>query len=431
MTRRRRIALVAFAYVACGAIVSVLVAWWIVLDTPLDGEAPETRGHPLLDLRPEGLEFERLVRRETPGMTYVGGSHKAGAPQRPTPDTGSSPASGDSAAALPRVVGSTPTITMGRFYSAGWPLRCVTGASFFAEGGDLGLPGERRASALRGAIPALQLQPQWTLPRDHVYPNVLPIRPILGGLLVNAAFFGALLWALARVYRGLLRLAAMLARRWISWRRARGRGRGQQDAADPARKPAGSGASSLSSLARVLLGALARAIVIGAVLSLISGVLWPLHRISRSDWDYLPWAGNLKSIVYRGFLVIDPWITTNSCLDTEAMDPAVAFGFPFAATTGGPGPRTRVGTSRFDFDPARAEVQVRPSQSPKLFVTVPLVPWVPGILANLACWTTVAIAGIIGARFTRRLWRRRMDRCTTCGYELVGLSTCPECGMGT
>jgi hypothetical protein len=43
-------------------------------------------------------------------------------------------------------------------------------------------------------------------------------------------------------------------------------------------------------------------------------------------------------------------------------------------------------------------------------------------------WIPVVGAGAVAAVIWRRELRRRPGMCGTCGYELVGLGVCPECG---
>lgn len=59
--------------------------------------------------------------------------------------------------------------------------------------------------------------------------------------------------------------------------------------------------------------------------------------------------------------------------------------------------------------------------------SLPLIPYWPGFLLN-----TLLFAAILAAPLTiipiRRGLRARRGRCPRCGYELLGLPRCPECG---
>jgi hypothetical protein len=59
---------------------------------------------------------------------------------------------------------------------------------------------------------------------------------------------------------------------------------------------------------------------------------------------------------------------------------------------------------------------------------VPIAPVPLAFLANTLLYAAI-LAGIFFApQVIRRHLRRRHGRCTTCGYQLAGIATCPECG---
>ena len=59
---------------------------------------------------------------------------------------------------------------------------------------------------------------------------------------------------------------------------------------------------------------------------------------------------------------------------------------------------------------------------------LPIVPFVPGFLADVLfyAWTSWLI--LFGPFTVRGQLRRRHGRCVRCGYDLAGLEACPECG---
>jgi len=63
---------------------------------------------------------------------------------------------------------------------------------------------------------------------------------------------------------------------------------------------------------------------------------------------------------------------------------------------------------------------------------LPYRPIVPGFLANTGIWTgawmLVLAPVVLLAAWWRRARRRKRGACPGCGYELAGLSGCPECG---
>ena len=61
---------------------------------------------------------------------------------------------------------------------------------------------------------------------------------------------------------------------------------------------------------------------------------------------------------------------------------------------------------------------------------LPLAPCWPGLLVDTALLAIPMALLVLGARRTRRLWRRRRGCCPQCGYDLRGgdAGGCPECG---
>jgi hypothetical protein len=69
---------------------------------------------------------------------------------------------------------------------------------------------------------------------------------------------------------------------------------------------------------------------------------------------------------------------------------------------------------------------LRPSLRPRPYFLA-IEPRPVGLLANTLLFAPV-LALIVFARDIRRYIRLRHGRCTRCGYNLVGLARCPECG---
>lgn len=65
-------------------------------------------------------------------------------------------------------------------------------------------------------------------------------------------------------------------------------------------------------------------------------------------------------------------------------------------------------------------------------IVLPLIPIWPNVIFNTAFWSLVAFALMHTATSTHRgisrAVRRSKGRCPSCGYDIHGLSTCPECG---
>lgn len=68
-----------------------------------------------------------------------------------------------------------------------------------------------------------------------------------------------------------------------------------------------------------------------------------------------------------------------------------------------------------------------PSQQP---LRLPLSPIWPGLLVDTAFYGTLAWLAAFGPGAARRFVRRRRNACAGCGYDLRGLTRCPECGEG-
>jgi hypothetical protein len=62
---------------------------------------------------------------------------------------------------------------------------------------------------------------------------------------------------------------------------------------------------------------------------------------------------------------------------------------------------------------------------------IPLAPVPLAFIANTLLYAVVLAGVFIVPPSLRRRARRRRGRCTTCGYQLAGLTTCPECGSVT
>lgn len=61
--------------------------------------------------------------------------------------------------------------------------------------------------------------------------------------------------------------------------------------------------------------------------------------------------------------------------------------------------------------------------------TLPLHPIGAGLAANALLFGLVIFCLVAAPRALRRWFRARRGRCTGCGYLLVGLARCPECGL--
>ena len=61
---------------------------------------------------------------------------------------------------------------------------------------------------------------------------------------------------------------------------------------------------------------------------------------------------------------------------------------------------------------------------------LPLLP-LSGFLVDTAFWGGAAFVVWSVPSFVRRRVRRRRGRCVRCGYELVGVAVCPECGTSS
>lgn len=59
---------------------------------------------------------------------------------------------------------------------------------------------------------------------------------------------------------------------------------------------------------------------------------------------------------------------------------------------------------------------------------IPLMPVWPGFVINSLVYAALAGSAVFGPGVVRRSARRRSGRCVMCGYEVVGLARCPECG---
>lgn len=60
--------------------------------------------------------------------------------------------------------------------------------------------------------------------------------------------------------------------------------------------------------------------------------------------------------------------------------------------------------------------------------TMPIFPIWSGLLVNTALYASLVWLATFGLGIARRAKRTRRGRCAECGYELAGLTKCPECG---
>ena len=61
--------------------------------------------------------------------------------------------------------------------------------------------------------------------------------------------------------------------------------------------------------------------------------------------------------------------------------------------------------------------------------TIPLRPLPLGLLVSTLAWSPVGFALLVGAGHLRTRSRKRRGLCTACGYNIVGVTRCPECGV--
>lgn len=61
---------------------------------------------------------------------------------------------------------------------------------------------------------------------------------------------------------------------------------------------------------------------------------------------------------------------------------------------------------------------------------LPVRPIWSRLLINIAFWSLVVAGAAFGPKLVRRSWRRHRRQCVKCGYQLVPVGTCPECGLG-
>ena len=62
-------------------------------------------------------------------------------------------------------------------------------------------------------------------------------------------------------------------------------------------------------------------------------------------------------------------------------------------------------------------------------MAIPLRPLPLGLLVSTLSWSPVGFALIFGVRQLRTRSRKRRGLCTACGYAIVGVARCPECGV--
>lgn len=61
--------------------------------------------------------------------------------------------------------------------------------------------------------------------------------------------------------------------------------------------------------------------------------------------------------------------------------------------------------------------------------TIPLRPLPLGLLVTTLAWSPVGFVLIVGVRHVRTRRRKRRGLCIICGYAIVGVTRCPECGV--
>ena len=111
-----------------------------------------------------------------------------------------------------------------------------------------------------------------------------------------------------------------------------------------------------------------------------------------------PWGGLCTDV-----LDVDSGVATGPSIVTQVWDSSLHRGIPFP--------------------PARSMA----GRDVRLPVKVVWVPMTMSVAALGALWAA-PLLGAMGARAWRRSKRRRGLRCEFCGYSLVGVLICPECG---
>jgi hypothetical protein len=61
--------------------------------------------------------------------------------------------------------------------------------------------------------------------------------------------------------------------------------------------------------------------------------------------------------------------------------------------------------------------------------SIPLRPLPLGLLVCTLAWSPVGFALIVGGGRLRARLRKRRGLCTACGYNITGVTRCPECGV--
>lgn len=92
------------------------------------------------------------------------------------------------------------------------------------------------------------------------------------------------------------------------------------------------------------------------------------------------------------------------------------------------------GASRRATQPANPP-QLAGLKPPRVFLsdaasarTLPISPIWIGLFANTAFYASLIWLTVLGFGLARRAYRTRRGLCAECGYELAGLTKCPECG---
>jgi hypothetical protein len=76
-------------------------------------------------------------------------------------------------------------------------------------------------------------------------------------------------------------------------------------------------------------------------------------------------------------------------------------------------------------------IPIRRSRDPQLMPprSIPLRPLPLGLLVCTLAWSPVGFALIVGGGRLRARLRKRRGLCTACGYNITGVTRCPECGV--
>ncbi len=136
-----------------------------------------------------------------------------------------------------------------------------------------------------------------------------------------------------------------------------------------------------------------------------------------ANWNYLP--HGMKDLVRKGVLRSD----------SDRVYFTVTTGWPYRSLIGS------YSSVRFMYDSEQFYHSVLVSRDPssKYHLILPLKPIMPGFIANAVIFTVfyylaIVLAGHLRFALVRRR-RRRKACCVVCGYMVLDLPTCPECGQ--